>query len=53
MRIYLNTSALSRPFDALREPRVRLEAEAVTALIAAIEAGQAELLSSEFLLFEA
>ncbi len=52
MRIYLNTSALSRPFDDLRVPRVRLEAEAVTALVAAVEAGQAELLSSEYLLFE-
>src|SRR6266436_359555 len=52
MRIYLNTSALSRPFDDLRVARIRLEAEAVTALVAAVEGGQAELLSSDYLLFE-
>jgi predicted nucleic acid-binding protein len=52
MRIYLNTSALSRPFDDLRVPRIRLEAEAVAALVAAVEAGDAELVSSGYLLFE-
>ena len=48
----MNTSALSRPFDDLRVPRVRLEAEAVTMLVAAVEAGDAELVSSEYLAFE-
>ena len=43
MRVYLNTSALNRPFDDLTSARVRLEAEAVAAIIAAAEAGQPEV----------
>lgn len=52
MRIYFNTSALNRPFDDLSSERVRLEADAVAALLAAIEAGRAELVGSEYLEFE-
>lgn len=52
VRIYMNTSALSRPFDDLHVPRVRLEAEVVTTLIAAVEGGEAELISSDYLAFE-
>jgi predicted nucleic acid-binding protein len=52
VRIYLNTSALNRPFDDLSVAKVRIEAEAVLLLVAEIEAGRAELVSSEYLLFE-
>lgn len=52
MRIYLNTSALNRPFDDLSSPRVRLEADAVVAVVAAIDAGRVELVGSEYLDFE-
>jgi predicted nucleic acid-binding protein len=56
MRVYFNTSALSRSFDDLSSTRVRLEADAVVALVhaglrgldalhvASAEAGAAELL---------
>ena len=52
MRLYLNTSALNRPFDDMSSERVRLEAEAVVSLLSAAESGRAELISSEFLEFE-
>ena len=52
MRIYINTSALHRPFDDLSQARIREEAEAMAMLISAIRAGRAELLSSEYLVFE-
>src|SRR3972149_5217344 len=38
MRVYFNTSALNRPLDDLSSERVRLEAEAVVGLLAAVEA---------------
>lgn len=52
MRVYLNTSALNRPFDDLGAPRIRDEAEAVTKLLAAIEAKRITLVTSEYLTFE-
>lgn len=52
VRVYLNTSALNRPFDDLSSQRVRLEAEAVTVVVAEFEGGQIELVSSEYLEFE-
>ena len=52
MRPYLNTSALNRPFDDLSVAMVRTEADAVLLLLAEVEAGRAELVSSEYLLFE-
>jgi predicted nucleic acid-binding protein len=48
----MNTSALNRPFDDLSVERVRLEAEAVAALLAAFESGRAALITSEYLEFE-
>jgi hypothetical protein len=39
MRVYFNTSALNRPLDDLSSDRVRLEAEAIVALLAAVEDG--------------
>jgi predicted nucleic acid-binding protein len=52
VRLYLNTSALNRPFDDRSLPRVRFEAEAVRNLVAKLEAGKAQLVSSEYLMFE-
>src|SRR2546426_4018893 len=52
MRIYLNTSVLNRPLDDLTSERVRVEAEAVVALLAAIEDGIVEWIGSEYLDFE-
>ena len=52
MRIYFNTSALNRPFDDLSSTRVRLEAEAVVALLEAVEAGLVEWVGSDYLDFE-
>lgn len=48
----MNTSALSRPFDDQSSERVRIEAESVATLIAAIESERVELVSSEYLAFE-
>lgn len=52
MRICFNTSALNRPFDDLSVEKVRTEAEAVLLLVAEVEAGRVELMSSEYLVFE-
>jgi hypothetical protein len=52
VRIYLNTSALNRPPDDLSSPRVRLEADAVASILAAVQAGRVELVASEYLDFE-
>ena len=52
MRVYFNTSALNRPLDALSSDRVRLEAEAVVAILAAVEDGVLEWVGSEYLDFE-
>jgi hypothetical protein len=38
MRVYLDVCCLKRPFDDLSQPRIRLESEAVLALLAAPEA---------------
>ena len=52
MRIYINTSALNRPFDDLSSEHVRLEAEALVAILAAVEDGAIEWIGSEYLDFE-
>ena len=52
MRLYFNTSALNRPLDDLTSERVRIEAEAVVALRAAVEDGTADWIGSEYLEFE-
>jgi hypothetical protein len=53
MRIYLDMCCLQRPLDDKAQLRVRLEAEAVLGVIAFCESGQAELVSSIALEFEA
>lgn len=50
--IYLDCCCINRPFDDRRQERVRIEAEAVEGVIAAIENGRLNLLSSTMLLYE-
>jgi predicted nucleic acid-binding protein len=52
MRLYFNTSALNRPLDDLASEQVRIEAEAVVALLAAVEDGTADWIGSAYLEFE-
>ena len=52
MKIYLDLCAIQRPLDSPVQVRIVLESEAVLGIIAFCDAGQAELLSSEALLYE-
>lgn len=49
MRVYLDNCAFNRPFDAQRQPRVRLESEAKLHLQEKIKAGKLELVWSYIL----
>jgi len=40
MKIYFDVSCLNRPFDDQEQPRIRLEAEAVTLILDRIDLGQ-------------
>jgi len=52
MRIYLDACSLQRPLDDRGQPRINIEAEAVLTILALVESGDLELLSSEVLEFE-
>ncbi|RPH59729.1 MAG: PIN domain-containing protein [Chloroflexi bacterium] len=52
MKIYLDLCAIQRPLDTANQIRIVLEAEAVLGIITFCDNGQAELLSSEALLYE-
>lgn len=52
VRLYMDACCLNRPFDDLTQIRVRLEAEAVLAILEKVEAGIWTLLSSKVLVFE-
>ena len=52
MRIYLDTCCLQRPFDDQTQPRIRVETEAVFAILASVQAGDLSMLSSEALEYE-
>jgi hypothetical protein len=52
LRVYLDCCALQRPFDDQRQPRVKVEAEAVLALLAMVEAGELILIGSDVLEYE-
>lgn len=52
MRLYLDNCCLQRPFDDQTQPRIRVETEAVFAVLATVQAGEHSLLSSEALEFE-
>jgi len=52
VKIYLDLFAIQRPLDTPNQVRIVLESEAVLGIITLCDVGQAELLSSEALLFE-
>ena len=52
MKIYLDLCAIQRPLDTANQIRIVLESEAVLGIITFCDTGQAELLSSEALLYE-
>ena len=52
MKIYLDLCAIQRPLDTPNQVRIVLETEAVLGIITFCDSGQAELLSSEALLYE-
>jgi len=52
MLIYLDNCCLQRPFDDRSQQRIRVEAEAVLAIIEMVERGDARILSSDALRFE-
>lgn len=47
MRIYLDVSCLNRPYDDQGQVRIRLEAEATTAILGKCERGEWQQVSSE------
>jgi len=51
-KVYLDASALNRPFDDQSLPRNRLETEAVIVILDKIETGIVEMISSSALLYE-
>jgi hypothetical protein len=52
MRIYLDNCCLQRPSDDQRRPRVRVESEALYAILAAVQNGEISLCRSEALEYE-
>jgi len=52
MRLYLDNCCLQRPLDDQTHPRIRVETEAVFAILATVQAGEQSLLGSEALEYE-
>lgn len=52
MRIYLDSCCLQRPLDDQTQPRIKVETEAVLAILAAVQTGDIILLTSEALNYE-
>lgn len=52
MRVYLDNCCLQRPLDNQTHPRIRVETEAVFAVLAAVQAKELALLDSEALHYE-
>lgn len=52
MRIYLDSCSLQRPLDDQTQPRIRVETEAVLALLTAVQTAEVVLVSSEALEYE-
>lgn len=52
MRVYLDTSALNRPFDDQTQPRIWLESMAVFVILAAVAEGDLLLVTSSVLEYE-
>jgi len=52
MRVYFDCCCLQRPLDDQTQPRIKVESEAVIALLNAVQAGDIILLNSEALEYE-
>ena len=52
MKIYLDACCLNWPFDDQRQPRVRLEAEAISLILHKLHQHEWEWVSSEVLVYE-
>jgi predicted nucleic acid-binding protein len=52
VRIYLDTSAIKRPFDDQTQPRIKLETEAVVTILAMAQAAEIMLITSSVLRYE-
>jgi predicted nucleic acid-binding protein len=52
VKVYLDASALNRPFDDQSLPRNRLEAEAMIVILDKVKKGIVEMISSSALLYE-
>ncbi|MDZ7666592.1 MAG: hypothetical protein U5K27_14945 [Desulfotignum sp.] len=52
MRIYFDSCCLQRPLDDQTQPRIRVESEAVLALLNVVQSGDIILLNSEALEYE-
>jgi hypothetical protein len=52
MRVYLDSCSLQRPLDDQTQPRIRVETEAVLAILAAVQVGDIVLVNSEALEYE-
>ena len=52
MKIYLDACCLNRPFDDQRQPRIRLEAEAISLILQKLHQREWEWVGSEVLVYE-
>jgi hypothetical protein len=52
MKIYLDACCLNRPFDDQRQPRIRLEAEAISLILQNFHQREWEWVGSEVLVYE-
>jgi predicted nucleic acid-binding protein len=52
MKIYLDACCLNRPFDDQRQPRIRLEAEAISLILQNFHQHEWEWVGSEVLVYE-
>lgn len=52
MKIYLDACCLNRPFDDQRQPRIRLEAEAISLILQKLHQSEWEWVGSEVLVYE-
>lgn len=52
MKLYLDACCLNRPFDDQRQPRVRLEAEAISLILQKLHQREWEWVGSEALVYE-
>jgi predicted nucleic acid-binding protein len=52
LRIYLDCCSLQRPFDDQTQPRIKVESEAILAILAIVESGEVALLNSDALEYE-